>query len=43
MAEAADFWDAEFRKGRFADAEPLGFTKGSSRRPRRPVCGRGCT
>lgn len=26
MAEAADFWDAEFRKGRFADAEPLGFT-----------------
>jgi SAM-dependent methyltransferase len=26
MTEAARFWDAEFDKGRWADAEPIGFT-----------------
>jgi SAM-dependent methyltransferase len=26
MAEAAEFWDAEFRQGRWADAAPIAFT-----------------
>lgn len=28
MSEAAEFWDAEFRAGRWADAAPLAFTAG---------------
>lgn len=27
MSDAASFWDAEFARGRYADAKPLGFTR----------------